>query len=158
MIVRSTGKPNIEFFPKTASTLLYQQSIVQLTSGQLVAATASSTAHVGVIQVQVAAADLAANGSPAGDYSSTTKVPVDVPTHNDIFEMDVKPGVTAAATSVGAECDIYVGDGTTGNLGEQYAATSTNSHHQLTIVGLISSAKVLVKISSLNSLNNPAAA
>lgn len=150
MLVRITGKPNIEWYPKTASTLLYQNSLVQLTSGQLVAGTATSTAHVGLIQRTVAAAD--------SDYASASLVPVDCPTVTDIFEADVKPGVTAAATGVGAECDIFVGTGTTGALGEHYVDTGTNSHHQVTIVAFISASKVLVKLTSLISMNNPAAA
>jgi len=149
MIIRVSGRPNIEYFPKTASTLLYENSIVQLSSGQLIAATATSTAHVGVLQKRITAAD--------ADYASTTQVPVDVPMSNDIFEADVKPGVTFAASSVGVQCDIYVGNGTTGALGEQYVDTGTNSHHQVTIVGFISASKALVKITSLNAYNNPAA-
>jgi hypothetical protein len=150
MLVRISGKPKIEWMPKTASTLLYQNSLVQFSSGKLIAGTATSTAHAGLIQRTVAATD--------ADYASATLVPVDVPDTNDIFEADVKPGVTAAATSVGAECDIYVGNGTTGTLGEHYVDTGTNSHHQVVIVGFISTSKVLVKISSMNSFNNPAAA
>lgn len=149
MLKLISGKPTVEYYPKTASTLLYNGSVVQLSSGQLIAATATSTAHVGVCLRTVAATD--------SDYASTTMVPVMVPSVNDVFEIDVKPGVTAAATSVGAECDIYVGNGTTGTLGEQYADTGTNTHHQLTIVGFISSSKVLVKLTSLITLNNPAA-
>ncbi len=150
MIIFKQGKPNVEWYTKTASTLLYVNSVVKFTSGQLVAATATSTAHVGVILRTVAAADT--------DYATASKVPVMVPGLNDIFEADVKPGVTAAATAVGAECDLYVGDGTTGNLGEHYVDTGTNSHHQVTIVDFISANKVLVKITSLITLNNPASA
>lgn len=149
MIIFKSGKPNVEWFPKTASTLLYVNSIVRFSSGQLLAATASTTAHAGVILKTVAAAD--------ADYASTTMVPVMVPSVNDVFEADVKPGVTAAASIVGAQCDIYVGDGTTGALGEQYVDTGTNSHHQVMVVGFVSASKVLVKITSMGTLNNPAA-
>lgn len=151
MLKLVSGRPLVEWYPKTASTLLYANSVVALSSGKLIAATATTLAHVGVfLRPTITTGD--------SDYASTTSCPVMVPSVNDIFEADVKSGVTFAATSVGVECDFFIGDGTTGTLGETYVDTGTNSHHQVTIVGFISSSKALVKITSLITLNNPAAA
>lgn len=134
MLKRITGKPKIEWFPKTASTVIHNGQVVILTSGQLVAATATSLQLLGTILLDVLAAD--------ADYTGTKKVPVDVGGPDDIFEADVKAGVTAAASGVGSQCDLYV----TGN--ETYVDTGTNSHHQVTIVDFVSASKVLVKINS----------
>lgn len=143
-LIRASGKPNIEFFPKTASTAWKNGSVVALTSGQLTAATSSSTSHVGVV--------LRDSLSTDADYTSTTSLPVDVPFSNDIFLADVKSGVTATVTQVGSQCDFSI----TSN--ETFVDTGTNSHHQCLIVGFVSASQVLVKISSLNTYNNAAAA
>ena len=144
MLKRISGKPNVEWYIKTASTAMKNGSVVALTSGQLTAATSSTTAHLGVILRDCISTD--------ADYASAISVPVDVPGPNDVFEADVKSGVTAAITSIGAQCDFSI----TSN--ETFVDTGTNTYHQVLIVGFVSASKVLVKITSLYSYNNPAAA
>lgn len=140
MLIRYTGEANIEFYPKTASTQMKINSPVSLSSGQLIEATSSSLQHVGVLMKDIATTD--------ADYASATLVPVDVPDSDDSFIADVKVGVTALITQIGAQCDFFV-DGTSK---EVFVDTGTNSHHQVTIVGFISASKVIVKINSLNSM------
>ncbi len=140
MLVRASGKPKIEFFLKTASTVFKNGSPVQLSSGQLIEATATSTKHVGIILTDVATTD--------ADYASATSKPVDCPDVNDIFEADVKSGVTATVAEVGGTCDFYVDSSTK----EIFVDTGTDTHHQVTIVGFISASKVLVKFNSLTAM------
>lgn len=142
MLKRISGKPNVEWFTKTASTVLSNGGAVALSSGRLILATASTTQHVGVI--------LRACISTDSDYASAITVPVDVPGTNDIFEADVKSGVTAAATGVGSQCDFFIAS--SGDTTDVTVDTGTNSHHQVTIVGFISASKVLVKINSLMNM------
>lgn len=144
MLKRISGKPNIEWFTKTASTAMKNGGVVSLSSGQLILATATSTAHTGVILRDCISTD--------SDYATALLVPVDVPGSNDIFEADVKSGVTAAITSIGAQCDFSISSGDT------LVDTGTNTHHQVLIVGFVSASKVLVKITSLATYNNAAAA
>ena len=134
MLKRITGKPKIEWFTKTASTTMKNGGIVQLSSGQLILATATSTQHAGIILRDCISTD--------SDYASAIKVPVDVAGTDDIFEADVKSGVTAAVTAVGTQCDISVSSGDT------LIDTGTNSHHQVTVVDFVSASKVLVKLNS----------
>lgn len=142
MLKRASGKPNVEWFPKTASTVLSNGGVVALSSGKLILATASTTQHVGVILRAVLTTD--------SDYTGTGKVPVDVPGTNDIFEADVKSGVTFAATSVGAQADFYIAS--SGDTTDVTVDTGTNTHHQVTLVGFISASKALVKINSLMNM------
>lgn len=144
MLIRASGKANVEWFPKTASTAFKNGNVVILTSGQLVPATATSLQLVGTILKDIVSTD--------SDYASTTLVPVDVPTSADTFLADVKVGVTAAATGVGAQCDLFIGTGSGGMpTGEMYVDTGTNSHHQVTIVGFVSATQVLVKLNALGT-------
>lgn len=138
MLKRASGKPNVEWFTKTASTTMKNGGVVSLSSGQLILATGTSTQHAGVILRDCLSTD--------SDYASAIKVPVDVPGTNDIFEADVKSGVTAVVTGIGSQCDLFVSSGDT------LVDTGTNSHHQVTIVGFISASKVLVKINSLMNM------
>jgi hypothetical protein len=138
MLKRISGKVNVEWYPKTASTVMKNGNVVQFSSGQLIAATATSTLHAGVILRDCLSTD--------SDYATTASVPVDVPSSSDVFEADVKVGVTAAASSVGATCDLYIDSSTK----EMYVDTGTNSHKQVTIVGFVNASKVLVKLNSLN--------
>lgn len=137
MLVRASGKPNIEWYLKTASTAFKNGSVVAFSSGQLIQATASTLLHAGVILRDVLSTD--------SDYASAVKVPVDVPSSNDIFEADVKSGVTATVAAVGTQCDLYIDSSTK----ETFVDTGTTSHKQVTVVGFISATKVLVKINSL---------
>ncbi len=126
-----SGKPKVEYFPKTASTTLLANGVVALSSGQLIEATTSTTSHAGVV--------LRGSVSGDADFASTTSLPVMIPTPECVFAADVGSGTLTAAL-VGTTCDLASGGAT--------IAASTNSHHQVTIVGVISSTLALVKINS----------
>lgn len=137
-IFRISGKPNVEPYPKTASTVLHNGQPVKLTSGKLVPSAATDLKNTGVIMKSVLATD--------GDYALTPMVPVDVPAPNDIFEADVKPGVTALISHVGVQCDLYV------SANESYVDPTSTSHGQFVVVGFVSASKLLVKFNGLMSL------
>lgn len=142
MFRRISGSPKLEWYTKTASTPILNGNPVALTSGQLINATDATTAHVGVIMRDCISTD--------SDYATAVKVPVDVPTSDDIFEVDVKVGVTAAAADVGVFADLYVGTGSDSMT--QYAVyvdPDTSTHNQVTVIGYISASKLLVKFNSL---------
>ncbi len=139
MLKRFSGQPKFEQFTKTASTVMRNGNVVALTSGQLTAATGTSTSHVGILIQDILTTD--------ADYAVATRVLVDVPTTDDIFLADVKSGVTAVVTNVGIQCDLYVDSSTK----DMYVDTGTTSHKQVTVVGFVSASQVLVKINSLTT-------
>jgi hypothetical protein len=141
MLKQISGKPRVEWYTKTASTPIKNGNPVIFSSGKLINGTVSSTAVAGIILRDTVSTD--------ADYASAVLVPVNVPTTEDIFEADVKTGVTAAATSIGAAADFYIGTGTGDNQYEIYVDTGTNTHHNVTIVGFVSASKVLVKLNNL---------
>jgi len=117
------------YFPKTASTALSIDSLVTLSSGQLVAATSSSTKVLGVLR--------RASVSTDSDYTSTTMLPVEVPLDNTV----VWEALTASAVAgdVGANVDLT--DALTVNRGG-------TSHKVVLISGFISATLVEVVLSS----------
>lgn len=125
------GRPQIKFYPKTASTVLVNGGVGALSSGQLIKATTLTLLHPGVILRDVVSTD--------SDYASTTFLPVMVPNDDTEFTADVGSGVFTAAL-VGTTCDLAAGGDT--------IAASTNVHQQVTITGFISSTKAIVKINS----------
>lgn len=131
MFLQKTGGYKIEYFPKTASTALSNGALVSLSSGQLIAATSTSSAHVGVLLKPVVSTD--------SDYASTTFLPVAIPSQDAIFEADAT-GLTAAL--VGTTMDLT--DSVTVN-------GAADSHHAVTLVGYISATKGLFKINSLTT-------
>lgn len=93
-VVNNNGsKPNVKYFPKTASTALDRNSLVELTSGTLGAADDNETIVLGVLLKEIASTD--------SDYASTTKVPVEVLRGTDEVEID-----TTAALTVGTSYGI----------------------------------------------------
>lgn len=93
------GKCKTIWLPKTASTALARGSIVTFTSGQLVAATAGTTAVLcaGVLDRAVVSTD--------ADYASASLVPVLFPIEkNVVWEADVT--ATVETTDVGIEVDL----------------------------------------------------
>lgn len=131
MFVLRSGSAKIEYFPKTASTALANGALVASTSGQLIAGTATTAAHVGILLKKVASTD--------ADYASTTMVPVMVPSQDAIFEGDAT-GLTAALVN------------TTMDLTDSVTVNgAADSHHAVTLVGYISATKGLFKINSLKT-------
>lgn len=98
MIQRISGKPNIQFFPKTASTAYVANSVVYsdgsggLTTDTTVSSYPSAFVPLGVMMTTVSSTD--------PDYTSTKKVAVDVPLPTDVFDADVSAG-TPTANMVG---------------------------------------------------------
>lgn len=98
MFKRKTGKHEIKYFQKKASTAFVNGALTYVDSnGYLNPASASSVNHVGVILLTVASTD--------SDYASTTFVPVDMCSPTDLFIADVSAG-TVAQTAVGAYYDL----------------------------------------------------
>ena len=128
--VRGPGKT--EPFGKIASTLIAAGSVLAFYStGYVSQALAQSTRLVGVALGKVAAAD--------GDYASNTEIPVIIPSEDDVFEADVSG--TATQANVGQQYDL-----TTTAAGTAQAVNLSGKTNQVvTVVGFISSSKVLVK-------------
>jgi hypothetical protein len=112
MIKQHSGKPNIEAYKKTASTVFAKDSAVTVTSGLLVPADEATprSAIIGIIQRDVLATD--------ADYASQTAVPVVVLDNNpDEFIADVGAG-TAVQSMVGGLYDLH-DDGASIDVGAQ---------------------------------------
>lgn len=133
MFKRISGEPNIEYYPKAASTAFPLGSLVYANgSGFLIPADATSGDHLGVLITEVLSTD--------SDYASATKVPVDVPNINDVFEVDVETG-TFTTAMIGNRYDL-VADGDALDV-------SATSKKVVTIVGYVSATKALVKINAM---------
>jgi hypothetical protein len=134
MFKRISGNPKIEWYPKDASVAFANGGLVYWNgSGEIIPADATSGQHCGVIIRAVTSAD--------ADYATAlAKVPVDCPTPEDIFEVDVETG-TLTTAMVGNQYDL-VADGD---------AIDVNATSKLvvTVVGYVSATKALVKINSL---------
>lgn len=140
MFKRASGKPNIEWYPKAASTAFANGNLTYWNgSGALIPADATSGDHAGVIQREVVATD--------SDYADTNKVPVDVADPTDIFEVDVETG-TLTAAMIGNKYDL-VADGDAIDV-------SATSKQVVTVVGFISATKALVRINSMIAHGNVA--
>ena len=132
--LRASGVPNIEYWPKAASTAFTCNALVYDNgSGAIIPADSTSGDHVGVVLKTVASTD--------SDYASTTKIPVDVAGENDIFEVDC--GGTATAALIGTFIDLT--NSTT-------ADEASSSKDALLVVGFISASKLLVKIASRKNI------
>ena len=133
MFVRKTGKPNIMWFPKAASTAFSNGALVYADgSGAIIPADATSGNHLGIIMKDVASTDT--------DYASTTKVPVDVPSDGDTFIVDTVG--TATAAMVGTYIDLST------SLVANQAATSKSV---LLVVGFISASQLEVIVSAMGA-------
>lgn len=133
MFKRISGQPKTEWYPKAASTAFANGNLVYWNgSGAVIPADATSGQHAGVILRSVAATD--------SDYATTAKVPVDCPTPDDIFEVDVETG-TFTTSMIGNQYDL-VADGDAIDV-------SATSKLVVTVVGYVSATKALVKINAL---------
>ena len=93
-LVKSNGKkPNIKYFPKTASTALDENSLVEFTSGYLAACDDNETTVWGILRKEIAATD--------SDYASTTRVPVQIIHAGDEIEI-----TTTAEATIGVSYGI----------------------------------------------------
>lgn len=132
MFQRLSGKHNVEYFPKKASTAFEIGDLVYPDgSGAVQPADSTSGGHIGVIMKKIASSD--------SDYASTTKVPVDVPGPNDVFIADVGAG-SATSALIGTHVDLTDADS---------VDVGSTSKQVVLVVGVISTSKVLVKINAL---------
>lgn len=132
MIKRVSGKPNVEWYPKKASTVFNNGGLVNADgSGAVQPADATSGDHIGLILKDVAATD--------DDYASTTKVPVDVLGPNDVCEADVGTG-TLTTAMVGNRYDLK---------DDNEIDVSATSKQVVTVVGFVSASKALIKVNSM---------
>ena len=99
MIQRKTGEPNIQFFPKTASTSYLNGSVVYPDGlGGITTASYNGYSPLGIIQLSVS--------STSSDYALTTKVPIDVYSpKTDTFTFDVT-GATPTASMIGQSYNL----------------------------------------------------
>lgn len=107
----------IRFFKKTASTAFAKNSLVAWPSSQtgyFVAATSSTTNHIGAILVAVASGD--------SDYASNTVKPVLVPTAG-VDSIWIATTASAVATDVGGNFDLT--DASTVNRGAESVGAFT---------------------------------
>lgn len=133
MFKRISGKPNIEWFPVKVSTAFPAGGLTYWDgSGFLIPADATSGDHAGVIQQPITSAD--------DDYATARKVMVDVPSDNDIFEVDVETG-TLTTAMIGNHYDL-VADGDAIDV-------SAQAKKVVQVVGFVSATKALVKINAL---------
>jgi hypothetical protein len=132
MFKRSSGKPNVEYFPKKASTVFAVGDLVYADgSGAIQPADATSGMHIGVIMKAVAATD--------DDYAATTKVPVDVPAPTDVFEADVTTG-TLTTAMIGNHYDLTAAGG---------IDVTATAKKVVQVVGYISATKAFVKVNAM---------
>lgn len=133
MFKRISGSPKIEWYPVTTSTAFAKGNLTYWDgSGLLIPADATSGEHAGILLTAITSAD--------SDYAIARKVMVDVPTTEDIFEVDVETG-TLTTAMIGNKYDL-VADGDAIDV-------SATSKLVVTVVGFISASKALVKINSL---------
>lgn len=133
MFKRISGEPNVEYYPKKASTAFENGGLVYADgSGAVQPADATSGDHIGVSLKKVTSND--------DDYADNTKIPVDVPGPKDVFEVDVETG-TFTTAMIGNRYYL-VADGDAIDV-------SATSKQVVTIVGYKDSSTSLVKINAL---------
>jgi hypothetical protein len=134
MFKRISGKPKVEWYPKDASVAFANGGLVYWNgTGEIIPADATSGEHCGIILRDVVATD--------ADYATAlAKVPVDCPSSDDIFEVDVETG-TLTTAMVGNKYDL-VADGDAIDV-------NATSKKVVLVVGFVSATKALVKINAL---------
>lgn len=126
--ILKSGTAKVEYYPKTASTDLSNNSLVSTTSGFLVPASSTTASAVGVVLRPVVSTD--------ADYASTTMLPVLVPSQDAIFEADATGLTTALVDTTMDLTDSLTVNG------------AADSHHAVLLVKYISATKGLFKINS----------
>lgn len=122
----------MEWFPKKASTAIAVGDLLYFDgSGAVQPADTTSGDHIGVSLKVVTSSD--------DDYASTTKIPVDFASPEDIFEVDVETG-TLTTAMIGNQYDLASADG---------IDVTATSKKVVTVVGFVSASKALVKINAM---------
>lgn len=134
MILRSNGKPKLEWLPKAASTAMTYGALAKMDgTGHVVNGNATSGDHVGIIMRKVVSTD--------ADYALNSKVPVDFLSPEDTVIADVSGTLTAAM--VGNAYDL-TSAGDTVNVAAQ-------SKKVVTCVGFISATKGYFKVNAMQT-------
>lgn len=131
--IRVSGKPNVEYFPKKASTAIGNLALVYFDgSGRIQPADATSGDHLGVCLKKIASTD--------DDYASETSIPVDVAGENDIFQVGVAASTVATLSAlIGTYIDL---------TSSTVADATASSKDALLVVGVVDASTILVKIAS----------
>lgn len=130
MFIPYQGKTQAEPFAKKASTAIAVGDALVFDSGYITPAAAGATVTAGVALKAVTSAD--------DDYTATTAVPVVMLTPDLVFLADVGTG-SATQADVGVAYNLT--DAGSVNLSDTTPGT-------VTVVGVISATKVLVKFNS----------
>ena len=133
--VHVRGPAKTEGFKKTASVAIADRSVLAFgspgQSGYVRQAVAASTRLAGVSLRKIT--------STSVDYADNSVIPVIIPSSDDVFEADVTG--TATQANVGNQYDVSANtDGTAQNVD-----VGGTTYKVVTVVGFISSSKVLVK-------------
>ena len=142
--IHASGPAHTEPFQKVASVAIAANSALSFdgTAGYVRQANAASVRIAGIALATIASTD--------GDYASNTTIPVLVPGSEDIFEADVTG--TAAQSNVGDQFDLATNvDGTA-----QTVDLAATTYKVVTVVGFISTSKVLVKFNGNYAFANKA--
>ena len=133
------GPAKNEAFLKIASTPIAAGAAVAFTGAGFVAqAIVASTRLAGISLKAVASTD--------ADYADNSVFPVIVPSEDDVFEADVSG--TATQANVGKQYDI--------TTSARSVNLSGTTYKTVTVVGFISSSKVLVKFNGNYAFANKA--
>jgi len=133
MFKRISGKQKPEWYPVKVSTAFVNGGLTYWNSlGFVIPADATSGDHAGVILKTIASGD--------SDYATARKVMIDVPTSDDVYEVDVETG-TLTTAMIGNQYDL-----TAAGTGVDVTAQAKKV---VTIVGFVSATKALVKINAL---------
>ena len=123
------GRTKLVYYDIAGSVAIAEGAIVALSSGTLIAATSSTTKHVGIIRKTIATTDV--------DYTSAKKnIPVEVPVEEGVEWMALTTGTTYV---VGDSCDLT--DSVTVNR-------AANSHKVVTIKKVVDATHSTVIINS----------
>ena len=95
---RVQGKTKFMSFPVTVSTALSNNSLVELTSGQIAAADDDETQIVGVLRHAIASTD--------ADYATAREVEVEVPVEKHVVWEADATAATFVLTDIGTEFGI----------------------------------------------------
>lgn len=137
MFKRQSGKPNLQYFPKKASTAFANGDMVYADgSGAIQPADATSGNHFGIMLKDIVSGD--------ADYAATTLVPVDIVGPDEIFVVDVGNG-SATSALIGTYIDLH-------DAGS--ADVEASSKDVLLVVGVISASKIVVKVNASAGVKN----
>ncbi len=133
-----SGKWKIAWFPKTASTLISNNVLVQFSSGQLIEATTTAGAN------QTPLVGINIGGTQAAADATTALIPVLVPA--DPFALaigGVDTGTPNATTDLGKPFDISATGGVT---------VSTSTHKCVTLAKYLSATQGIFKLESVHPI------